>query len=306
MRSTDGLDGAGAELVLDGRTVALSNLDRVLFPRAGWAKRELVRYYLAAAPVLLAHLRGHPLTLGRFPGGLAARAFLQNECRGAPNWMRTAPLRLQTGEVRRYCVVDDLPSLAWVANLAAVELHPYLVDAAAPEVPTSLVVDLDPGPGAGLADCCAVALRARAELAALGADPAVKTSGGAGLHLAVAVRDMTFAATREIARALAAHLAAERPDSVTDDARPRARAGRVLVDWLQNHGRRSTLAAYSLRAAASPRASVPLAWDEVEAAARSGDASCLRFTPAQLLDRVERLGDLYAAALAPARTLAAP
>ncbi len=297
---------ADGTVVIEGRELTLTTLDRPLFPAAGWTKRDLVAYYLAVAPVLVPHLRGRPLTLARFPDGVDGRGFLQNECRGRPAWMRSADLRLRTGAVRRYCVLDEAAALAWVANLAAVELHPYLVDVADPDRPVALVLDLDPGEGASLVDCCRVALRLRLLLAEHGLDAPVKTSGGAGLHLAIPVRGASFAATKAFARTLAARLRADAPDAVTDDLRPGQRHGRVLVDWLQNEPRRSTVAPYSLRAAATPLVSTPLLWEEVEAAAAEGDARPLLVRPADVLERIGRHGDLYASALGPPARLPEP
>jgi bifunctional non-homologous end joining protein LigD len=283
-------------LDLGGRRVRLTSPDRPMWPAAGLTKGWLVDYYLAVAEAILPHLAGRPLTLARFPEGTHRRGFLQNECRGAPPWMRTAVLPLRNARERRYCVIDDAASLAWVANLAAVELHPYLLDAADPERPLELVVDLDPGPGAGLADCCRLALRMRELLGEHGLDPRVKTSGRVGLHLLAPVAGMTFPETRALARELAERVVAEAPDAAVATQKRSERAGRVLVDWQQNDARRSTVAPYSLRAgAAAPRVSTPLAWDEVEAAARDpGAAARLRFAPADVLRRLELHGDLFA------------
>jgi bifunctional non-homologous end joining protein LigD len=283
-------------LDLGGRRVRLTSPERPMWPAAGLTKGWLVDYYLAVADALLPHLAGRPLTLARFPEGTHRRGFLQNECRGAPPWMRTAVLPLRHERERRYCVIDDAASLAWVANLAAVELHPYLLDAADPERPVGLVVDLDPGPGAGLAECCRLALRMRELLGEHGLHPRVKTSGRIGLHLLAPVTDMTFDQTRALARELAERVVAESPDAAVATQKRSERAGRVLVDWQQNDPRRSTVAPYSLRAGATaPRVSTPLTWDEVEAGARDADAAArLRFGPVDVLRRLERHGDLFA------------
>lgn len=227
--------------------------------------------------------------LGRLARELprGAYAYLQNECRGAPGYVRTATLPLQGGRTRTYCVVDDERSLRWVASQTAVELHPYLG-----EPPAATAFDLDPQPPRGLDDARRVALRLREELPGA----AVKTSGMSGLHVFAANHDgRPYEETRAFARALAERLAAETPDVVSASTRPADRAGRVFVDWLQNHPRRSTVAPYSLRALREgPGVSAPVTWDEIAAGAP------LRFTPEQVLERVERHGDLFAAAL-PAR-----
>jgi bifunctional non-homologous end joining protein LigD len=263
-------------------TVAFTNLDRVLWPQAGWTKRDLVEYYRAAAPALLPHLADRHLTLWRFPEGVHRRGFWQNECRGAPEWMRTAEIRGQ-----RFCVVDSVDSLLWLANLSTVELHPFLATVREPERPTALVFDLDPGPTADVLDCRDVALRLRDRL---GLELHVKTSGSVGLHLAAPVADTTFDETKALARGLAEELAAEDPTHVLATARRAHRRGRVFVDWLQNDATRSTVAPYSLRGTPFPTVSTPVTWDELEAARRPEE---LTFLARDALGRLERLGDLW-------------
>jgi bifunctional non-homologous end joining protein LigD len=298
---------ASREVELQGRRLRLTNLERVLWPRAGFTKRELIEYYLSVAPVLLPHLRRRPLTLGRWPRGIEGRGFAMTECRGRPEWLRTRPLRLRDGRVRHYCAVEDEPSLAWVANLGTIELHAYHFDAERPDEPTLVALDLDPGPGAGLLDACRVALLLRERLEDLGLEGCPKTSGGAGVHVYIPLGAPHPAErTRELARGLAATLAADRSDLVTDDPRAPARRGRVLVDWLQSEPRRSTVAPYSLRATDLPVVSTPVEWSELEAAVQSGDPGSLRFGPSEVLRRVERRGDLFGAVLALRQTLAGP
>ena len=256
----------------------ITNPDRELWP--GLTKRWLVGWYEAVAPVLVPHLRGRPLTMARFPDGIGGRGFLQNECRGAPEHVTTVTLELQGGRTRTYCVIDDERALQWVANQSAVELHPYLG-----EPPTAIAFDLDPQPPRGLDDARRVALRLRAELPGA----VVKTSGAAGLHVFVANHERRpFEETRASARAVAERLERETPEEVSASTRPGERAGRVFVDWLQNHPRRSTIAPYSLRALrGGPGVSTPLAWEEVET------GGTLRFTPEEVLRRVEERGDLF-------------
>lgn len=283
------------DIELDGRRLALTSLDKVLWPRAGFTKGEMIDYYRAAAPALVPHLAGRPLTLGRFPDGVDGPGFAQNECRGRPDWMATQPVVLRTGVVRNYCVVDDAASLVWVANLGTLELHPYLARGEHPDHPTAVAIDLDPHPPRDLADCCRVALRLRELLAADGLEARPKTSGAAGLHVFVPTGAAhPYAETKAYARAVAGRLAAELPELVSDSTRPREREGRVHVDWLQNAPRRSTVAPYSLRATDWPTVSTPVTWDDVVAAA--GGAP-LRFMAKDALDRLERLGDLFAPVL---------
>jgi bifunctional non-homologous end joining protein LigD len=292
--------GSAARVVeLEGRRLRLTSLDRVLWPRTGFTKGDLIDYYLAVAPVLLPHLADRPLTLGRWPQGVEGRGFAQMECRGRPDWLPTMPLRLRSGEVRNHCLVRDVPSLAWVANLGTIELHTYQFRAGRPDEPTALVLDLDPGPGAGLPEACRVALLLRERIEEEGMRACAKTSGGLGMHVFVPLdAPPPGAPARELARVLATRLANERPDLVTADQRPRERRRRVLVDWLQNEPRRSTVAPYSLRATDAPRVSTPVDWSEVETAAEEGDATRLRLGPAEVLARVQRRGDLFAPALA--------
>ena len=272
----------------DGRRIALTSLDKVLWPRTGFTKRDMIDYYTRIAPVLLPHLRGRPLTLGRFPDGVEGPGFAQNECRGCPDWLETHPITLKSGVVRRYCVLEDLPSLLWVANLGTIELHPYLWRTTSGGRPSTLVLDLDPLPPAGFDECRRVALRLRELLARDGLTAQPKTSGASGLHVFAPVEGRSFAETKAAARRLAESLAAEWPGLVAMRQTRAERHGRVLVDWLQNDPMRSTVAPYSLRATPEPQVSTPLTWAEVE---RTLD---LRFSPGDVLERVAAGGDLFA------------
>jgi bifunctional non-homologous end joining protein LigD len=274
---------------LDGRHVALTNLDRVLWPAAGFTKGDLVGYYRDVAPVLLPHLAGRPLTLWRFPSGVHREGWWQNECRGAPDWLRTVTLRGQ-----RFCLAEDVASLVWLANLGTVELHPFLTRAGEPEPPLALVFDLDPGPPADVLDCCEVALQVRAELATAGLDSFAKTSGSLGLHVFVPLDgEATFAETKPFARAMAEGLAGERPERVVATPTRTLREGKVLVDWLQNDPTRATVAPYSLRATPWPTVSTPVAWEEVEQALAARKPELLSFTPAATSERIAARGDLF-------------
>lgn len=282
------------KLELDGRGLTVTSLERVLWPATGFTKGDLIDYYTRVAPVLLPHLRGRALTLGRFPGGVDRRGFAQTECRGRPDWMAVQPLRLRGGQLRHYCVVNDLPSLVWVANLGTIELHTFLSRGPHQGLATAVAFDLDPGPGAGLLDCCRLALRLREALGALELASFAKTSGSLGLHVLVPLDPpRPFAETKPFARELAGRLAAEDPDRVTDATKRSGRAGRVLVDWLQNDPSRSTAAPYSLRAADQPTVSTPVGWEELEAALSAEDPARLRFVAGDVLRRVERQGDPF-------------
>ncbi len=286
--------GADEVLELAGRRVRVSHPDRVLWPRTGTTKRQLIDYLLGIAPVLLPHVRGRGLTMRRFPEGVDGPGWFQAECRGGPPWMRTFDVAGRGGETWHYCVVDDAAGLAWMANLGTIELHPFLSTIDRPAEPTALVFDLDPGLPAGLVACARVALELRTRLGRLGLDAWVKTSGSLGLHVeAPLAPGHSFARTKAFARALAAELARELPDLVIDRIDRAARTGRVYVDWIQNDASRSTVAPYSPRATPWPLVSTPVTWDEVRAVVRSAEPRALVFGPADVLRRVDRFGDLF-------------
>ena len=247
--------------------VELTNPGKVLYPRVGFTKADVVAYYRAVAPRILPHLRDRPLTLRVFPDGVEGPNWYQENCRG-PAWLRTHESR-----GFRHCVVDDEESLVWVANRASLELHPYLWRVDDPERPTEVVFDLDPGDGATVIDCARVALAIRERVG----DCWVKTSGSLGLHVLAPGRGRTF----DEAKAWVREAVAGIPDVVTVQKRE-ARRGKVLVDWLQNDATRSTVAAYSLRALPWPTVSTPVTWDEVEAAREPHD---LFFTAGEAVRR---------------------
>jgi bifunctional non-homologous end joining protein LigD len=282
---------------VDGRRMRITNPDRLLWPATGTRKRDLIDYYLAVAPGLLPHIAGRGLTLGRWPEGVDATGWLQAECRGRPDWMPALRTTTRAGGTFEYCVVEDRPGLVWLANLGTIELHPFLGTAARPNEPSCLVFDLDPGAPASIVDCCRVAMDLRDILAADGLEAYPKTSGVLGLHCFVPLAPgHTFGSTKGYARAVAGVLAERRPD-VTDRMARDERAGKVYVDWVQNDASRSTVAVYSPRAAPAPWVSTPVTWEEVAATARDGDRRRLRFGFRDVLDRLDRFGDLFAPVL---------
>jgi bifunctional non-homologous end joining protein LigD len=278
---------------VEGRTLALTNLEKVLWPQTGTTKAELIEYYVAVAPVLLPHLERRPLTLRRFPDGVDGISWHQNECQGEPEWFPVFETSGRGGRRLRFCLVDGLASLVWLANQAAVELHPFLWRTDRPREPTQVVFDLDPGAPAGLVEAARVAMALRPLLLELGLEPHVKTSGSLGLHVHAPLAAPLD--TKQFARGVAQRLAEERPDQVTAEMRRSARRGRVFVDWLQNDVTRQTVAPYSLRGLAYPTVAAPVLWEEVERAAEEESSAPLVFTPGDVLDRVERDGDLFAA-----------
>ena len=276
---------------IEGRTLSLTNLDKVLYPRTGFTTAGVIDYYLRIAPVLLPHLRRRELTLVRWPDGVEGPSFFEKRCPPhAPDWVHRA--EVEPG--LEACVVDDLPTLVWVANLAALELHTRQATADTPDAPTSMVFDLDPGSPADVLACAAVALELRDLLGDLGLAAVVKTSGGKGMHIGVPIRGATADDTKEFARAIGMLLQKRDPARVTTTMRRELRTGKVFVDWSQNDRHKTTVAAYSLRAQPTPSVSTPATWDEVAAAVAAADPERLQFDPAAALERVAAHGDLYA------------
>jgi bifunctional non-homologous end joining protein LigD len=286
-------------LDVGGRAVKVSTLDRVLFPGCGWTKADVLDYYLAVAEALLPHVAGHPMTLHRYPDGVLGTHFFQTRTPPHPEWLRTVTLHYpRTGKTFQTPVVDDLAALVWAVNLSAIELHPFLSPAAAFDRPRWLVVDLDPGPPATIADAADVAVVARDHLVAAGLPPAVKTSGGKGLHLfSVLPPTTTYDDSKGLARMLADGLAEALPQLVVTTMTRARRPGRVLVDWSQNDPGKSTVAPYSLRGLARPSVSTPLTWAEVEALTRTRDPATMAFSPPDVVARLDRHGDLFAGVL---------
>lgn len=260
----------------------LKNLDKPLWPT--FTKGEMIEWYRSVADTLLPHLAGRAVTLVRFPDGVNGPGWYQSNCpQGA---RRTATVTGPSGKTVRYCLIEDTEALLWAANLGTLEFHPFLARAAAPDRPHALVLDLDPAPPAGLAECCAVALQLRDQLRPLECFP--KTSGAKGLHVYVPLNGTaTYAETKPCARALAQELAAAHPALVTDRPLKAQRAGKVYIDWAQNDANRSTIAPWSLRATRVPLVSTPLRWEEL------ADPRGLAFTPARALERLRRDGDLF-------------
>jgi bifunctional non-homologous end joining protein LigD len=289
----------GQKVVIEGRELTLSNLDKVLYPAAGFRKADVIDYYRRIAPWLLPHLAGRPPTLVRAPDGPAGNRFFEKNCPGHhPEWVDIAPGNEATGGTKG-CVVDDVPTLVWLANLAALELHTHQWTLADPTHPTAMVIDLDPGEPATIVDCCRVALDLRATLSQLGLECVVKTSGGKGLHLSVPVvgSDTTDDQTKQFALALGQLLESRDPDGVLVDMTRAKRPGKVFVDWSQNDRHKTTVCAYSLRLRDEPSVSTPVAWSEVEKAFGDGDPDALAFDAGAVLERVEEHGDLYADSL---------
>lgn len=282
---------------IEGRQLKLSNLDKVLYPSTGFTKGQVIDYYSRVAPALLAHLSGRPLTLKRYPDGVDGNFFYEKRCpKHRPEWMQTLSVwsSRNKGEVP-YCLVDELASVVWVANMASLELHTSLSRDPI-ERPTAVVFDLDPGPGTGIPECARLALRLRDILDDLGLRLWVKTSGSKGLQpylpLNTEVEYEGSAGTKTFARLLAELLEKESPKEVTSKMAKALRPGKVFVDWSQNDQHKTTVCVYSMRARERPTVSTPVSWEEVEAAAEGNDP--LVFETDDVLARIERDGDLFA------------
>lgn len=284
------------QVEIEGRTLELSNLDKVLWPKAKFTKAHVIDYYTKVAPVLLPHLEGRALTLKRYPDGVDGPFFYEKSCPAhRPAWVHTAGVYSETrGEDINFCVVDDLPTLVWAANLADLELHTYLSRVEDPQTPTAMVFDLDPGPGTDIVDCAEVALLIRDMLKDLGLASFAKTSGSKGMQFYVPLNTpASFDDTKPLARALGEIVEREQPDKVTTNMKKSEREGRVFVDWSQNDDHKTTVCAYSLRAKDHPTVSTPLTWREVETLARGRDPTVARFLPRDVLARIEKHGDLF-------------
>jgi bifunctional non-homologous end joining protein LigD len=275
-----------------GREVKLSNLDKVLYPEVGFAKRDVIEYFARIAPTVLPHLEGRALTLKRYPNGVDANYFYEkNAPSHRPDWVDTA----RVGDID-YVVCNDEATLVWLANLADLELHTSLALASESERPTLVAFDLDPGAPATVVECCQVALLLRGMFEGLGLECFAKTSGSKGMQVYVPLNtpDATFAQTKSFSKAVAELLAREEPRLVVARQTKSARKGKVLVDWSQNDRIKTTVNAYSLRAMERPTVSTPLSWDEVRAARTVED---LTFTAGEVLERVADQGDLFAPVL---------
>ena len=277
------------EVEIAGRRLSLTNLDKVLYPEAGFTKAQVIDYYARIAPWMLPHLEGRALTLVRCPNGVEGERFFEKRCPPHhPDWIP------EVGELHS-CEAHELPTVVWLANLAALELHTLQARADQPDRPTAIVFDLDPGPPADIVDCCRVALDLRGLLGDLGLQAVVKTSGSKGLHLSVPLHTpATSDQTKALAHTLGRILATRDPKRVVTEMRKDLRPGRVFVDWSQNDEHKTTVAPYSLRIRPCPAVSAPVTWDEVEATLDAGDPDQLTFDTRDVLERVERGGDPYA------------
>ena len=291
---------------VDGRTLRISNLHKVLYPRTGTTKGEVLNYYARIAPVLLPHLAGRPVTRIRWPHGVEGNSFFEkNAPAGTPSWVRTATVPTtgsRSGSGRAdtitFPIVEDLATLTWLVNLAALELHVHQWTVGRdgrPRDADRLVIDLDPGEPAGLHECCRVALMVREKLDERGLAARPVTSGSKGLHLYAALpRRLPSDESTALAREVAEELQGEHPRLVTATMTKAKRSGKVFLDWSQNAGSKTTVSPYSLRGRDRPLVATPVSWAEVEEGAEDPlGLEQLRLD--EVLARVDELGDLFTA-----------
>jgi bifunctional non-homologous end joining protein LigD len=281
-------------VVVDGRELKLSNLDKVLYPGTGTTKGEVIQYYARIAPVMLPHLEGRCITLKRFPDGVEKDGFFEKRCpKHRPQWMHTAVgPGDRNGEVA-YCAMDEPAALVWAANMAALELHVPMALSEDLESPRAVVFDFDPGLPAAMRECCETALWVREILEGVGLQGFCKTSGSKGLQLYVPLNTpCTHQRAADFALAVGQLLEHQHRDRITTEMARSIRPGKIFVDWSQNARHKTTIGVYSMRARPEPTCSTPVTWDEVAACADGGPE--LRFDWQEMLARVDDVGDLFA------------
>ena len=279
-----------AEVVIEGKRLRLSNLSKVLYREAGFTKAQVIDYYTRIAPVIIPHLKDRPLTLKRYPDGVDGQFFYEKNCpKHRPPWVKTA--KVWSGGNNRdmyYCMVQDLPTLVWLAQLGTIELHNSLSLAKKLPQPTMLVFDLDPGPPANIIDCCRIGIRLRDRFEERDIKSFAKTSGSKGLQLYVPLNSpVDYTQTKTVSKGLAEEFERRYPDEVVSLQRKTLREGKVLIDWSQNDQYKTTVNVYSLRARARPTVSTPVTWDEVAECEKEKEPQLLVFDSEQVLERVQ-------------------
>lgn len=281
---------------VEGKILELSNLDKVLYPETGFTKAQVIDYYTRIAPVMLPHLKGRPVTMKRYPDGVEGEFFYEKECPAFhPDWVHTEPIPgTHKRPVVNYCVVDNLATLVWLANLASLELHTLLSTNGDVHRPTFMAFDLDPGEPADVLECAWAAERLRELLEDAGLESFPKTSGGKGLHLYVPLNTkVAFEETKEFAHAIARLMEKKFPERVTSVMRKDLRGGKVFIDWSQNDPHKTTVCVYSLRARPHPTVATPVTWVELDEARKHGSPGALSFEAWEVLVRADEKGDLF-------------
>ena len=291
---------------IDGRQLKVTNLDKVLYPEAGFTKAEVIDYYVRVAPAMLPHIADRGLTLRRYPDGVDGESFFEKRCPShRPEWIGTFDGPGDRNGTIGYCALDSVAALAWAANMAALELHAPMARGSDIESPTMCVFDLDPGPGTGIPECAEVALDIRSVLDRLASlQSFAKTSGSKGIQVYVPLNtEHTHEHCSGFAQAVAQVLEKHHGDRVTSVMKKSLRQGKVFIDWSQNSRHKTTVAVYSLRARPRPTVSTPVSWDEIDAAASGAGLS---FEAGDVLERVAEVGDLFAPTLTVEQTLPTP
>jgi bifunctional non-homologous end joining protein LigD len=291
--SVERLPDAALAVSIDGRALKLTNWDKVLFPKTGFTKGDLISYYTHIADTALPHVRDRALTLKRYPNGVDSPYFYEKQSPShRPEWIRTERI----GDID-YTIVEERATLTWLANLADIELHTSLSKADNPDCPTMVMFDLDPGPPADIVACCEVALVLAGLFERLKLKALAKTSGSKGMQVCVPLNTPTaYDATKPFAKRLAELLEQRLPELVTARMTKQLRPGKVLIDWSQNDAHKTTVTVYSVRARERPTVSTPVSWDEVERCRAQRDPALLSFETRDVLARVAAQGDLFAAA----------
>jgi bifunctional non-homologous end joining protein LigD len=289
---------AGDQIIeIEGKQLKLTNLDKVFYPSVGFTKGQVIDYYARIAPVLIPHLKNHPLTLKRYPNGVNQPPFFEkNATKYRPDWIKTAPIWSEGNQRNvNYILCNDLATLIWIENLASIELHPSLSVAQDITCPKSIVFDLDPGPPANIVQCCQVAIWLRTIFEHFKLQSFPKTSGSKGMQIYLPLNTQTsYDETKPLAHALARLLENEHRELVVSDMKKAIRSNKIFVDWSQNDEHKTTVSVYALRARERPTVSTPVTWDEVEHCHRKKDPKLLVFETRETLARVEKLGDLFA------------
>jgi bifunctional non-homologous end joining protein LigD len=287
------------QLTIEGTKVPVSNLEKVLYPKTGFTKGQVIDYYIKISPYLLPYLKKRPITLKRYPDGVEGFFFYEKQCPShRPKWIKTTKVPRSEGGEITYCVMNDLPALVWAANLADLELHTFLHRAPAINRPTAIAFDLDPGPPADIILCCKVALLLKKVLDTFGLKSFPKTSGSKGLQIYVPLNTpITYEKTKSFAHSLAEFLKEQAPDLVVSKMQKNLRTGKIFVDWSQNDEHKTTINVYSLRAKDHPTVSTPVMWSEVEKTLKNKKPDLLYFETDDVFKRIKKHGDLFAPVL---------
>jgi bifunctional non-homologous end joining protein LigD len=293
-----------------GKELTISNPDKVMYSDNRFTKSQVIEFYASIAPYVLPHIKERPITMKRFPNGVGGAHFYEKDAPSfTPSWIKKFAIP-RTGETSmiRYILLNDLPSLVWSANMANLEIHPFLAKAPQIERPTMLVFDLDPGEGADIFSACEAAFHVKDVLDRLNLKSFVKVSGSKGIHLHVPLNtNVTYEVTQPFAKSIAQLLAREHPNLIVSEMPKTKRRGKVLVDWSQNAEYKSTVAVYSLRAKANrPFVAMPVSWNDLTEAIKKGDAAQLFIEPDLALRRLKKIGDLFAPVLKLKQTLPEP